>query len=103
MAQEKLEALMQVLVLTLQPEDKAWLVQRMQEELYCEQHPSMKADSWLQKSLDTSLRQIADGEVYSSEEAHQMMDDYVEKIYIDTFWDTRMNPENLIQYLEDID
>ena len=23
-----------------------------------------------------------------------------ETIYIDTFWDTRMNPENLIQYLE---
>ena len=80
MALEKLEALMQVLVLTLQPEDKAWLVQRMQEELYCGQHPSMKADAWLQKSLDLSLRQIADGEVYSSEEAHQMMDDYVEHL-----------------------
>ena len=26
-----------------------------------------------------------------------------ETIYIDTFWDTRMNPEILIQYLEDID
>ena len=80
MAQEKLEALMQVLVLTLQPEDKAWLVQRMQEELYCEQHPSLKADAWLQKSLDRSLRQIANGEVYSSDEAHRMMDDYVENL-----------------------
>ena len=74
MAQDKLNTLLQVLLLSLQPNDKEWLIAQMQEDLEKEKQ---KNNALLRRSLDISLQQIKDGDVISDEQAEDMMNRFV--------------------------
>ena len=74
MAQDKLNTLLQVLLLSLQPNDKEWLIAQMQEDLEKEKQ---KNNALLRCSLDISLQQIKDGDVISDEQAEDMMNRFV--------------------------
>ncbi|GEM_PF-6995561 len=74
MVQDKLNTLLQVLLLSLQPNDKEWLIAQMQEDLEKEKQ---KNNALLRRSLDISLQQIKDGDVISDEQAEDMMNRFV--------------------------
>lgn len=76
MAQDKLNTLLQVLLLTLQPSDKEWLITQMQKDLETERKNN---SDLLHRSLDMSLQQIEAGDVFSHEQAEQIMDAYVNR------------------------
>ena len=76
MAQDKLNTLVQVLLLTLQPSDKEWLITQMQKDLETERKNN---SDLLHRSLDMSLQQIEAGDVFSHEQAEQIMDAYVNR------------------------
>lgn len=76
MAQDKLNTLLQVLLLTLQPSDKEWLITQMQKDLETERKNN---SDLLHRSLDMSLQQIEAGDVFSHEQAEQIMDTYVNR------------------------
>ena len=76
MAQETLNGLLQYVLLTLPLEDKVWFKQQMEQDilrLQAEQHDIEMID----QALDISLEDIAAGRVYTQEQAHKMMDEFV--------------------------
>ena len=76
MAQETLNGLLQYVLLTLPLEDKVWFSQQMEQDIRRMQAEQEEIDL-IDQALDLSLEDVASGRVYTQEQAHQMMDDFV--------------------------
>ncbi len=74
MAQETLNGLLQYVLITLPLEDKVWFAQQMVADIHRQQ---IVEDEYLRQALERSRQDIAAGKVYTQEQAHQMMDDFV--------------------------
>jgi len=74
MAQETLNGLLQYVLITLPLEDKVWFAQQMEADIRQRQNAE---DEYLRQALECSRQDIAAGRVYTQEQAHQMMDDFV--------------------------
>ena len=76
MAQETLNGLLQYVLLTLPLEDKVWFKQQMEQDILRSQAEQHEIDM-IDQAIDMSLEDIAAGRVYTQEQAHQMMDEFV--------------------------
>ncbi len=74
MAQETLNGLLQYVLVTLPLEDKVWFAQQMEADIRQRQNAE---DEYLRQALEHSRQDIAAGRVYTQEQAHQMMDEFV--------------------------
>lgn len=74
MAQETLNGLLQYVLITLPLEDKVWFMQQMEADIHRQQ--DVEAE-YLNQALENSRQDIAAGRVYTQEQAHKMMDDFV--------------------------
>lgn len=83
MAQEKLNALLQVLIISLPIQEQEWLVREIQENIRIEkQHPTSlneKPYTWdeLRARVQESLDQYHRGEYYSDEEDDALFDEFL--------------------------
>ena len=76
MAQETLNGLLQYVLLTLPLEDKVWFKQQMEQDIRRLQAEQDEIDM-IDQAVEMSLEDVAAGRVYTQEQAHQMMDDFV--------------------------
>ena len=77
MAQETLNGLLQYVLLTLPLEDKVWFKEQMEDDIRRLQAET-EDEQMMHRHLDKALQDIADGKVYTQEQAHQMMNDFVQ-------------------------
>ena len=76
MAQETLNGLLQYVLLTLPLEDKVWFKQQMEQDIQRLQAEQDEIDM-IDQAIEMSLEDVAAGRVYTQEQAHQMMDEFV--------------------------
>ena len=76
MAQETLNGLLQYIILTLPLEDKKWFAQQLEEDIRI-QVEKPETPEELKAELRQAYQDAVEGRVYSQEQAHQMMDEFV--------------------------
>ena len=84
MAQEKLNALLQVLIISLPIQEQEWLVKEIQENIRLEKQQQSSLEdrqyTWdeLRARVQESYGQYKCGEFYTEEEADAMMDEFLQ-------------------------